>query len=68
MGGVDIDLHSFLTLALKWVEVVSQYHTVATLHPRNNPGPIALEVGWTPEPVWTFWRREKFGSLLGFET
>jgi len=29
--------------------------------------PIELEAGWTPEPVWTFRRREKLLSLLEFE-
>jgi hypothetical protein len=25
---------------------------------KEPPVPIGWEVGWTPEPVWTTWRRE----------
>jgi hypothetical protein len=34
-------------------------HAQATLPPEKEPPlPIGYEVGWTPEPVWTTWRRE----------
>jgi hypothetical protein len=33
----------------------------------KNPCTIGWEAGWTPEPVWTLWRREKF-VLPGIET
>jgi hypothetical protein len=41
-----------------------------TLRPLYPPGkealvPIGYEVGWTPEPVWTIWR--KFLTLSGLE-
>jgi hypothetical protein len=29
--------------------------------------PIEYEAGWSPEPVWTFWRREKSAFLAGNE-
>jgi hypothetical protein len=36
-----------------------QLHAPAALPPRKEPlVPIGQEVGWTPEPVWTTWRRE----------
>jgi hypothetical protein len=32
----------------------------AALYPGKNPlAPIGQEAGWTPEPFWTRWRREK---------
>jgi hypothetical protein len=36
------------------LEVSGQLHTPASLP----PVPIGEEVGWTPEPVWTTWKRE----------
>jgi hypothetical protein len=39
--------------------VIGQLHTPVTLHSgKEPPVPIAKEAGWTPEPVWTTWRRE----------
>jgi hypothetical protein len=49
-GGVH-----FLDLGSSWRWVVSS--TPLPLYP---PVPIEYEVGWTPEPVWTTWRRENY--------
>jgi hypothetical protein len=39
--------------------VSGQLHAPAALPPGEKPPvPIGYEVGWTPEPVWTTWRRE----------
>jgi hypothetical protein len=32
---------------------------------KRSPVPIEWEAGWTPEPVWSFERREKFLELPG---
>jgi hypothetical protein len=29
--------------------------------------PIELEADWAPQPVWTFWRREKYLALTGVQ-
>jgi hypothetical protein len=51
-------MHIFLTSAP--VGESSKFHVLATLCPgKEPPVPIGLEAGWTPEPVWTMWRREK---------
>jgi hypothetical protein len=39
-------------------------HAPAALHPvKELPVPIGYEARWTPEPVWTLWRREKYYAL-----
>jgi hypothetical protein len=41
------------------MEVSGQLHAPVALPPRKEPlVPIEYEVGWSPEPVWTIWRRE----------
>ena len=30
--------------------------------------PIEEETGWIPEPVWPFWRREKYLATAGIRT
>jgi hypothetical protein len=41
------------------LEVSDQLHARAALPPgKEPPVSIGYEVGWTPEPVWTTWRRE----------
>jgi hypothetical protein len=41
------------------MEVSGQLHASAALLPGKEPPiPSGYEVGWTPEPVWTTWRRE----------
>jgi hypothetical protein len=54
-GGVDI--HVFLTsvVARRAWSASSPGHFITE---KVDPVPIAQEVGWTPEPVWTIWRRE----------
>jgi hypothetical protein len=38
--------------------VSGQLHVPAALPPgKERPVPIGYEIGWTPEPVWTTWRR-----------
>jgi hypothetical protein len=56
-GEVDIEIHIFLTLALaggKWSVSRPGRFTSG----KEPPVPIRWEVGRTPEPVWTTWRRE----------
>jgi len=45
------------------MEISGQLHILAALPPVAT----GLEAGWTPEPVWTWWK-EKSLSLLGIET
>jgi hypothetical protein len=46
--------------------VSGQLHARAALAPeKESPVPIAQEVGLTPEPVWTTWRRENSWSYRG---
>jgi hypothetical protein len=41
------------------MEVSDQPHTQAALLPGNKPPvPPEQEVGWDPEPIWTFWREK----------
>jgi hypothetical protein len=56
-GRGDVEIHIFLTSALAGGE------WSASRPGRFTPGkepPVLIrkEVGWTPEPVWTTWRRE----------
>jgi hypothetical protein len=53
--GVDVYTDIFLISALAGGEW--QLHGPAAL----SPVPIGKEVGWTPKPVWTTWRRENSG-------
>jgi hypothetical protein len=57
-GGVDVQIHVFLTSA-QFV-VSGQHHTPAALPPGEEPPvPIGKEAGWAREPVWTTWRGEE---------
>jgi hypothetical protein len=40
------------------MEVSGYLHAAAGLHPGKEPCTYAQSAGLTPEPVWTFWRRE----------
>jgi len=43
------------------MEVSGQLHAPAALPPGKEPSvPIGYEAGWTPEPFWTRWWKEKF--------
>jgi hypothetical protein len=47
------------------MEASGQLHAPAAL-PLGKEPPLAIgqEAGWTPEPVWTRWWREKFPDPL----
>ena len=34
----------------------------------KSPKPIEFEAGWDPEPVWTFWKRDKSRYPAGIRT
>jgi hypothetical protein len=63
-GGVDVEIHIFLTSAL----VGGEWST--SRPSRFNPEikvpqvPIGQETGWVPEPIWTW---IKFFTLMGLE-
>jgi hypothetical protein len=43
----------------QYLEVSGQLHSPTTLPPGKEPSvPIGYEFGWTPQSVWTTWRRE----------
>jgi hypothetical protein len=51
------------------IEVSGQLHAAAALLPWKEPLiPIAYEAGWTPEPIWMFWRRENVLVLPGINS
>jgi hypothetical protein len=53
-------------LTRHYLEVNGQLHASTTLPlGKEPPVPIGWEAGWTPEPVWTTWR--KFMTLPGLE-
>jgi len=56
-----------LNCGTKWCQVVNFMPQL--LHPRKRtPVSIEYEAGWIREPVWMFWRREKFCYIIsGFE-
>jgi len=63
-GGVEVQFHAFLTLALK--EVGGQLHALATLPLAIKPMvPTAQEDGWEPEIVQVQWQRENFPAPTG---
>jgi hypothetical protein len=46
--------------------VSSQLHAPTALPLRQKPvAPIAQVVGWVPELVWMFWRRQKYLGPAG---
>lgn len=56
-----------LNSGTKWCQVVNFMPQL--LHPKKRtPVPIEYEAGWTREPGWMFWRREKFSYIIsGFK-
>jgi hypothetical protein len=51
------------------MEVSAQLHDLAALTPEKEPLiRIGWEAGWTPEPVWTRWCREKIPVSAGTRT
>jgi hypothetical protein len=57
-----------LDLVTRWRSMV--IFKLRLLHsPKNEPSvPIEYVAVWTPEPVWTLWRREKFLAFAGNRT
>jgi hypothetical protein len=56
--GVEVNHHTFLTQHL--MEESGQLHTMTILpSTKKIPVPSREEAEWTPELVWTYWRREK---------
>jgi hypothetical protein len=52
IGGVEVQLYSFMTTALEGVR--GQRHAPAALYPRERPGTHCTEeAGWATGPVWT---------------
>jgi hypothetical protein len=55
---------TILNLSTRWRCV--QLHTLAVLSPeKQRPVSTVQEAEWAPEPVWTFWRREKSPTPTG---
>jgi hypothetical protein len=64
MGGglsvIDLLIPSLIT----WIEVSGQPHASTPL-----PSvPMQGEAGWVPEPVWMFWRTDKYLTLATIRT
>jgi len=50
------------------VEGIGQPQALASLPPADEfMVPIELEAVWAPQPVWTFWRRDKYLALTGVQ-
>jgi hypothetical protein len=48
--------------------LVSEWSVSRLFTPGEKPPvPIGQEAGWSPQPVWTRWRRKKIPSLPGME-
>jgi hypothetical protein len=62
-GGVDVQSHIFLVSALVGGEWPASRPSRFTPGEKP-PVPIAQEVVWTPEPVWTTWRTENSWPYL----
>ena len=65
MGGAEVQLHPF-SHRIRWRWVVNFTPRPHYLR-KINPVSIQYEAGWTPEPIWTLRRREKFLYHDGFE-
>jgi len=50
------------------MDTSSQFNTPLTLPlGREFPVPIEQEAWWVAEPVWSWWKKEKFLPVLGIE-
>ena len=58
MWGVEVWLDPLIVLECR--EINDQLYALPFSLLENTPVPLELETGWPPDPVWTFWRREKF--------
>ena len=61
--GVEVELHSFLTLALDGSEWLTSSSSCFTPGERT-PVPTEQEAGWTPELVWSFCEKRKIPLTL----
>jgi hypothetical protein len=52
LGGLEIYIHSFFNCVNRVIGIISPPENELTL-------PFEYEVGWFPEQVWTFRRKEK---------
>jgi hypothetical protein len=51
------------------MDVSRQLHALAALLPgKKQPVPTGYEAGWSPEPAWKLWRREKSLAPVGNRT
>jgi hypothetical protein len=67
-GGVEVQLHAFLTLTLVGSEW-SASRSGRALPPRKGPRvPTEGEALWAPEPVWMQRLEEKFFASVGDRT
>lgn len=66
---IAINLHwkhiSFISsLGTRWMLVVSLTSRPLYIRGKSSRCPLNKSLGRTPEPVWTFWRREKLAIFL----
>ena len=62
--GAEVKLHSFLTPALDGVKC-STSRLGHFISGERNLVPTEQKAGWTPVPVVTFWRRNKYLAFTG---
>jgi hypothetical protein len=65
--GVYVYVHH--SIPRHWLEASCQLQAPAALPQRTEPSvSIAEETGWTAEPVWTLWTKDKPLALAGTKT
>jgi hypothetical protein len=67
-GGVEVDLHAFLKLEIDGGGLSDSLPGRFVPRGKSPPVPTEYEARWTPESVWTRWRREKLPVLVGNRT